>query len=273
MLEILKIVLQWKKKVFGFTVLAVLASVIITMPFIMPPYYKSKMVFYVSNPTSTDRAALFNEKEVGGVSIFGGKEDMNRFLTILNSAPVSLAIIEKYGLTKHYKIKGDNKSLSTYYTQKEFHGNFDAIRDDLGAIEVSVIDTDAKLASSIVKDIVSKSDSIYRSMLVETKSTVLSLIDKQIAEKKPLLQTGVSENTADELKKMMSIRDQYVVSSSAAFKTLYIVEEPTPAVKKTKPVRWLTVLATAVAAFFLASFVALLIELYKHADKYGFQRS
>ena len=74
MLEILKIVLKWKNQILIFTVVAVLASVIITMPFIMPPYYKSNMVFYLSNPTSTDRAALFNEKEVGGVSIFGGKD-------------------------------------------------------------------------------------------------------------------------------------------------------------------------------------------------------
>lgn len=274
MLEILKIVLQWKKQVFLFTLVAVLLSIIITMPSIMPPYYKSKMIFYLSNPVSTDRAALFNEKEVGGVSIFGGKEDINRFLTILNSAPVSLMLIEKYGLTKHYKINGEDKQLSTFYTQKEFYGNFDAIRDDLGAIEVSILDTDAKMASNMVKDIVLKSDSIYRSMLVENKATVLSLIDKQIEEKKLMLQTtGKSENTADELKKLVSIRDQYVVSSSAQFKTLYVVEEPSPAVKKSKPVRWLIVLATALVSFFLASFVALLIELYKHADKYGFQRS
>ena len=88
MLEILKIILQWKKQISLFTVVAVIASVIITMPFIMPPYYQSKMIFYLSNPSSTDRSALFNEKEVGSVSIFGGKEDINRFLTILNSSPV-----------------------------------------------------------------------------------------------------------------------------------------------------------------------------------------
>ena len=71
----------------------------------------------------------------------------------------------------------------------------------------------------------------------------------------------------------MAIRDQYAVSSSKDFKTIFIVEEPSPAVKKTKPVRWLILLASTIAAFVLASLVALLLELYKHADKYGFQRS
>jgi uncharacterized protein involved in exopolysaccharide biosynthesis len=273
MLEIIKIVLQWKKQIVLFTVLAAIASFIITLPFIMPPYYQSKMIFYLSNPSSTDRAALFNEKEVGGVSIFGGKEDINRFLTILNSAPVSLSIIEKYHLTDHYKLNEENARLATFYTQKEFYDNFNAVRNDLGAIEVSIVDIDAKLASEMVRDIVEKSDSIYRGMLLENKSTVLNLIDKQIADKKTLLQSNVSGNTTDELKKFMDIRDQYAVSSSKDFKTLYIVEEPSPAVKKSKPVRWLILMSTVTAAFLLASFTALLIELYKHADKYGFQRS
>jgi len=273
MLEILKIVLKWEKQILLFTIIVIIASVVITMPFIMPPYYKSSMIFYLSNPSSTDRAALFNEKEVGGVSIFGGKEDMNRFLTILNSAPVNLSIIEKYKLTNHYKLNGEDRALATYYTQKEFYDNFNAVRNDLGAIEVSMVDVDAVMAANMVRDIVQKSDSIYRTMLMENKSTVLNLIDKQIADKKLLLQNNVSENTADELKKFMAIRDQYAVSSSKDFKTLYVVEEPSPAVKKSKPVRWLILLASAAAAFFMASFTALLIELYKHADQYGFQRS
>jgi capsular polysaccharide biosynthesis protein len=273
MLEILKIVMKWRAQILLFTLIAIVASVIITMPSIMPPYYKSKMVFYLSNPVSTDRSALFNEKEVGGVSIFGGKEDINRFLTILNSAPVNLQVIQKYDLGRHYGVKGDKDALFTYYTQKEFFSNFNAVRNDLGAIEVSVVDTDPKLASDIARDVVNVSDSIYRGMLLENKATVLGLLDKQIAEKTVTLQNNPDGNTADEIKKFMAIRDQYAVSTSKDFKTLYVVEEPSPAVKKSKPIRWLIVLATAFGAFFLFSFMALLIEFYKHADKYGFQRS
>ena len=256
MLEILKIVLKWKKQVLFFTIIAAIVSIIITMPFIMPPYYKSISKFYLSNPSSTDRSALFNEKEVAGVNMFGGKEDINRFLTILNSAPVNLAVIQKYNLGKHYKIDAGNPELFMYYTQKEFYNNFNAVRNDLGAIEVSVVDTDNKLAAQIVKDVVSISDS-----------------NKQIADKNVELAKGASATISDDIKKLVAIRDQYAVSSSKDFKTIFIVEEPSPAVKKTKPVRWLILLASTIAAFVLASLVALLLELYKHADKYGFQRS
>lgn len=267
MFDILKIVLQWKKQILLFTLLAIVASIIITMPAIMTPYYKSKMVFYLSNPISIDRAALFNEKEAGGISSFGGKEDVNRFLTILNSLPVVDATIDQYQLAKHYKIKAKDASLSRYYTQLEFTNNVKAIRNDLGAIEVSVLDSDAKLAAKITKYMVDFSDSIYRNILIDNKTIVLALLDKQIAEKK------INNNTSEELEKMVNIRDQYAVASSAQFKTMYVIEEPMAAVKKTKPVRWLIVLSATVAAFVFAAFIALLIELYKHAEKYGYQRS
>ncbi len=271
MLEILKIVLKWKKQVLIFTFIAVLASVIITMPIILSPYFKSKEILYVSNPISTDRAALFNEKEVGGVSIFGGKEDVNRFLSILNSDKVSLAAIDKFHLIHHYKLTKENKVLALYYTKKEFYNNFNAIRNDLGAIEVSMLDTDAQLASDMVKYIIATSDSIYRSMLLENKAIVLKLIDQQIATKKQTL--SQSTDVDEELFRLNTLRDQYAVSSSAAFKTIYIVEDAAPAEKKTKPVRWLIILSTSIAALLFASFIALLIELYKNVDKYGFKRS
>ena len=82
------------------------------------------------------------------------------------------------------------------------------------------------------------------------------------------LQGGGSDAQEEELLKLLSIRDQYAVSSSAAFKTLYVVEEPFPAVKKTKPVRWLAVVSSALAALLAGVFFALLIELYRHAEQY-----
>ena len=104
MLDIVQIVLKWKKQIFIFCVFSIIASIILSMPFIMHPYYKSKQIFYLSNPISTDRAALFNEKEVGGVSIFGGKEDINRFFSVFNLAGVINSIIKNYELNKNLKI-------------------------------------------------------------------------------------------------------------------------------------------------------------------------
>ncbi len=267
MLEIVRIVFQWKKQIILFTLVAAIVSIIITMPSIMPPYYRSISKFYLSNPSSTDRSALFNEKEVAGVNLFGNKEDINRFLTILNSYPVINSVIEKYNLGKHYKIEADQPELFKYYTQKQFYNQFNAVRNDYGAIEVSVVDTDNKLAAKIVQDIVDQSDSIYREILLQNKTTVIQLLNNQIESKKASSEPIASE----ELTKLISLRDQYAVSSSKDFKTLYIIENPTPAVKKMKPVRWLILLSTTILALVLSSIVALLLEISKNAEKYGFK--
>ncbi len=266
MIEIVKLVYKWKKHILLFCLFAVIVSIILTMPSIMPPYYKSKMIFYLSNPVSTDRAALFNEKEAGGVYPFGGKEEINRFLTILTSDPAITHIIDKYNLGKHYDIEKDESGLYRYYTALEFNSNFDAIRNDNGALEVTFMDRDNKLAAAVVKDIVQYADSVYRNMLLVNKTNVLTLLDEQIALKK------ANGSDAEELKKFITIRDQYTVASSNTFKTMYIVENPTPAIKKCKPIRWLIVLSTLIGSFILACFTALIIELYKNADRFGFQR-
>ncbi|MCB0507678.1 MAG: hypothetical protein KDD21_05200 [Bacteroidetes bacterium] len=270
MFDIIKVLFQWKKQILWFTIIAIIVSIIITMPFIMPPYYKSTQIFYLSNPQSTDRAALFNEKEGGGVGIFGGKEDVNRFLSILTSEQAAIELIQQFHLQKHYKIEAENKALEMFYTKREFAGNFKAIRNDLGALEVSILDTDAKMAADMVQYIVAYSDSVYRNLLTENKAIILGLLDKQIEEKKASL-TG--DTSVEELQKLTLIRDQYKISSSNTFKTIYIVEQATPAIKKTKPVRWMLVLGTAIGAFVLAALLAILLDLYKNADKYGFKNS
>lgn len=44
--------------------------------------------------------------------------------------------------------------------------------------------------------------------------------------------SNASVAVSDDIKKLIAIRDQYAVSSSKDFKTIFIVEEPSPAVKK-----------------------------------------
>jgi hypothetical protein len=125
----------------------------------------------------------------------------------------------------------------------------------------------------MVADIVAKADTIYRAMLIENKSAVLALLDKQIVLKDSDFQKNTSSTLAEELARLNTIRDQYEVSASGNFKTIYVVEAAEPAAKKSSPVRWLIVLLSIVGALVLSSLTALCIELYKNADKYGFQRS
>jgi capsular polysaccharide biosynthesis protein len=58
--------------------------------------------------------------------------------------------------------------------------------------------------------------------------------------------------------------EQYKSTISSDVPTVYILEKAFPAEKKSKPVRWLIVLGTALASFVLASLAMLLIERFQN---------
>jgi uncharacterized protein involved in exopolysaccharide biosynthesis len=271
MIELMDILLKWKKHILLFSAFCIVVSIIITFPFIMPPYFKSQMIFYPSNPQSIDRANLFNQKEGGGVSQFGGKDDVNRFMSIATSNELISYITQKYDLGKHYKIKAKTPELFAYYTKREFVSNFKVLRNDEGAIEVTILDRDPKLASTMIEEVVKTSNDIYRAMIRENKTLVLQQLDNLIDHKLKEIDTSngyKKENLLENLADITSLRDQYAVSTSQDFKSIYIIENPAPAVKKEKPVRWIIILSTAILSFAFATLLAIIIELYKNADQY-----
>ena len=232
MIELLDILLKWKKHILLFCSFCILVSVVITFPFIMPPYYKSQMIFFPANPQSTDRATLFNQKEGGGVSQFGGKDDVNRFISIAMSNELISYITSKYALGKHYKIEAKTPELFDYYTKREFVSNYKVLRNDEGAIEVTILDQDPELAATMVQDVVNRSNEIYRSMIRENKALVLKQLSDMIDRKLQEINAASGfqkDNLAANLAELTTLRDQYAVATSQDFKSIYVVEHPSPA--------------------------------------------
>lgn len=271
MIELIDILLKWKKHILLFCGFCILASIIVTFPFIMPPYYKSQMIFFPANPQSTDRAILFNQKEGGSVSQFGSKDDVNRFISIAMSNELISLITKKYELGKHYEIKARTPELFDYYTKREFVSNYKVLRNDEGAIEVTILDQDPKLAAEMVREVVDRSNEIYRAMVRENKTHVLEQLQSLIDEKMKAIggSSGFEKETlSGNLAELSALRDQYAVATSQDYRSIYVVEYPSPAVKKEKPVRWVIVLSTAILSFAFATLLAIIIELYKNADQY-----
>ncbi|MCB9032597.1 MAG: hypothetical protein H6553_02050 [Chitinophagales bacterium] len=258
MIDLFTIIYKWKKQIIAFCTLAVIMSIIISMPSIMPPYFESKMVFYISNPQSTDRANLFGDGEIGSISQFGSKDDINRFITIANSSEVLDYIISKYKLSTHYKIDSKDKQLINFYTKRELQSNYKMLINDEGAIEASIIDTDAQLAANMIKDIVAKSNEIYQNIIKQNKTKTLEQLNQLISE-------NPNDNSV-EAEKLRNIYKQYKVVAETDFKSLYIIQDAYPAAKKSKPVRWLIVASTAIAALVGSILLAVIIELFKDAS-------
>jgi uncharacterized protein involved in exopolysaccharide biosynthesis len=278
MLELLTIIYRWKWHIGILTALAILASILFSGPKFMPPYFESFSVFYPSNPAATDRATLFGE-DAGNrqINYFGTKSDVNRMLTIANSGGLMNHLIQKFDLVQHYKVDTTNKKFM-FYVAREFKGNYEAIKTDRDAIEISILDQDPVMASDMVNAAVSYVNDVNNSIVRDNKSRTLDILNQEIESKEREV-AGVNQQLRNDRKNgvlqqrladlleevgdLKQLADQYKVSANEGFASIYIIESAAPALVKAKPVRWMIVVLTAIGAFIFAVLLAIFLEKFK----------
>lgn len=303
LLGVVKVLLRWKNQILIATLGAAIMAAGYSW-FLMDDYYKSYATVYPINMAFNDRAAIFNMDKV---DYFGGKDDINRVLTIAQSAPIAEYITSKYNLADHYKVNKNKKYWKTK-VQKEFNDNYKAIKTDQNAIELSLYDTDAKTAADIISDIISYTDSTYRNLEIGSKKQQLETFKKQllvrqiniekyadtlaILEKtyKITIKSGSDrtdivegndykavqlyktiyakqKNALSELNFNTNIKEQIENSLDNESRSLAVIDSPTVADKKEKPVRSLIVITAMLLTFVFSIFAALLFDQIQEIRK------
>lgn len=296
MLGAIRVLIRWKKQIIIATVGATLFAAAYSW-FFMKDYYLSYATLYPINLAYNDRSAIFNLEHI---DYYGSKEDVNRVLTIAQSKPIESYIINGYDLAGHYEINKDKKYYKTK-TQKEFEKNYKVIKTDQGAVEISLYDTDPKLARDIVNDVIEKTDSIFRASLMGSKKQQLATFTKQLIEREQMIKeygdtlailgkkygitvkagfdkTDIIEgsdlqgvqiykaiyarqkNAIIEYNENSNIKEQIENSLENDARSLAVIDAPTIAEKKEKPVRSLIVLTTFLLTFVFSIFGALLVD-------------
>lgn len=303
LVSVIRIVLKWKMPIVAVTFSAGVIAALFSV-FVMDEFYLSWSTFYPTNQYLSDRSMIFNTENTGGqIDYFGGKADVNRILTIANSAPVIDYIIDSFKLVEHYKIDRSSRYWKTKVTKK-FEKNFEAIKTERDAVSVSVYDTDPKLASAIVNAVVEKTDELNKQHIAKSKRDVYELISGQIQEQQEKV-NGFSDtlaklaekynikvssgtdgtvivngndfkavqeyktilekqdNAMTELNNRMNIKEQMEVAMKSNSSSLFIVEAAFPADRREKPVRSLVVIVTMLITGFVSLLGVLLIEQFK----------
>ncbi len=290
-IDLLKILGKWRRAIIIITSISLVGSIVVSL--LMPEYYKSQTTFYASNPALTDRQTLFNTQGRGESTIeyFGTKKDVDRVLSIAKSSYLSSYIIYKFDLFKHYDIDTANTKYYLTKVNKEFEANYSPIKTDLGGIEITILDTDPKMAADIANEIVRKIDEINKMMVLENKKKIIKMFndekerkeirvsqlsdslsslrslvktnngDNKISEKIQILKTRF-DNTLDELNEISLLYEQHSLSTSEEISTLAVVEKAYSAEKKSKPIRWLIVVSSTFIALIFSIFCVIILEKY-----------
>lgn len=195
-----KVLLKWKKHIIGVSVLSAVVAALVAL-FVLDEYYLSQSVFYPVNQSQNDRSMIFNSTQV--INYFGDKNDVNRLLTMANSKQLLEDIIIQFDIAKHYKVDTTKKYWKTT-VYKKFLKNYTAIKTEKDAIEVSLYDTDPKLAATIVNKVVEILDEQNSRAVKSNRALLLSAIQDDIASSSVKLNR--LNTVADSLIKLNKLR-------------------------------------------------------------------
>lgn len=280
LIDVIRTLLKWKWHIIAVTVLAAIGAVIVSL-FIMKPYYQSYALLYPTNQSMGDRLSLFGDKSTEkDAYYYGTKHDANRIITIATSSRVTSGIIEKYNLAEHYEFK--DKKYEATYTNEKFEKLYKVYKTDKDAIRINLLDTDPKLAATIVNDVVATIEYETSKPIQQNKKELADLFNAKAKDKKgytnqlkeKLLSTAKKSDQYELLQKeytnalveyneMAKLAEQYAVAAEKEMPGVQIIEYAYPAEMKLKPVRSRIVIITVFLAFVLASLGALGFEQWQ----------
>lgn len=152
--------------------IAAIASVIAAL--LMTEYFTSQVILF---PARTNSITLDNNGvKRGNISDFGEEEESEQLLQIISSEDLKERIISRHNLYEHYEIeKTDKHSRSQIFkTYDEF---VSARRTKFNSVEISVTDTDPKMAADMANSIAEFVDTVKNRMIRERARTSMKVID------------------------------------------------------------------------------------------------
>lgn len=269
LIDLVRIWNYYKKQIIIFTIICSITSICVA--FLLPEYFQSRAILYPVSMTMADRNIIFGQQQgQAEFSYFGNKYDASRILQVANSSEVIDYIINKYDLKNHYKYAKDEKYLYTK-VKEEFLDNYHALKNDKDAIEITLLDTDKKMCADMVNDIAFKIDEIATKPVTEGKTKIIHMLEIELKHKNIELENATSSisigNLTSEIKQLSEALTQYKVSNNDKFSSITILEKAAPAEKKSKPVRWLIVLLSAVGGFFFALMSTVIVNQITYIRK------
>jgi len=202
LLDIVSIVYKNKKRIIYTALAAGVLSAIVSL--MMPNYYKATSLFY---PASTDMA---DPLPVGTLSedrlYYGTDMDLDRLLSIANSAEMYEYLIQEFDLYKHYDINPDSKKGPSK-VRKKISKLYNVQKSKFDAVELSVEDQDREMASRMANGAREKINSMAQALIKNTQYNLLQSFNANVDVKEVGLTVLTDSLTA--LRNRYSIYNPY----------------------------------------------------------------
>ena len=271
-------ILKWWKFILIITGLAAALSIAVSL--LLPDEYKSTSVFYPKNLNIYDSEYLFGTGAKDKIqNIFGGNQDLHRVISLSGSNELKDGLINEFKLWDHYDI--DTSSRYWHFKlMKKFDSRSKVLKSEHDNIELSVWDENPKFAATLANRFAEKLEEAYEDVVKQRNQSNLEIARQQLGEIEHSLTALVDtlqtfrdtssigykvvrskyNSVQKDYRHWSSLVNQYKAAGAYDFNGFYYVERAMPSEKKDKPVRWLIVVSSVLAAFFLSILAVLIIE-------------
>ncbi len=219
--DIIRIIARWKIHLAIVITLSIVCAVIFSGPRFIHPKYKSGVILYPSN-----------------IIPYGNETPTEQTLQLLQAGDIRYQIITEFDLMKHYGIDPSEKYAHTALNN-ELEDNITFGKTEFESVQITVYDTDPKIAAAIANRIVDLFNLKARSLQREKSAEVVRITKNEMEKKKNQLDS--IESALNELREKYGILDfgkqsqaltKEYYSALAAGRNQEVQKVITPALKK-----------------------------------------
>lgn len=179
LLGVLGTIYRWRKAIRNTCLLALIGSVGIALW--MDNYYKSTTIFYPSNQDLSKPELIFGAM-VKVTEYFGTDKDVDRILEIAASNEVVDYMLNRFNLFQHYDIDSSSQE-GRFWARLKFRELYVVQKNRNDAIELSIEDTDPKLAADMANAAREKIDEIAQRLTKNNQAQLIASFDANIKRK------------------------------------------------------------------------------------------
>lgn len=204
LLGVLRTLFKWKKQILSVCLIAGIGSIIISL--LLPVYYQATTVFLAASPDQAKPELIFGSGTLEG-EYYGNENDIDRILTIAESAELFNYLVDTFNLYQHYDIDS-TAHRAQYRVKKKLAKLYQVTKTKRDAIELSVEDKDKVFAANIANTARRKINEILQNLIKESQLKTMKTYGDNIQNKEGLLQI-----TGDSL---IALRARYGIYNSDA---------------------------------------------------------
>src|SRR6056297_613015 len=162
-MDIIRFIVKHKWPIITITLIAAIASIIVSL--VIPPKFKSSVIFYPKTQVAASHALTTSEliDPDDHIMNFGDEEATEQLIQTLYSEDIRFKIIDKFDLMHHYQIDAAGEYPMTKL-HEEYSDNIRFKRTEYMAVEIEVMDTDPQMAADIANTIAALLDYIRRAL-------------------------------------------------------------------------------------------------------------